>query len=270
MLITANNHATDQDKAGLMRTIKVIQQNELHYVGTAIDSADSDSVRVLTTDSIGLGMLAYTYGTNNQLLKNSVHLNHIESSAIADDILRARKQGANVVLVYLHYGQENSREPSEAQQETVQQCIAAGADIIIGCHTHVIGPIAYKKADGTAVFDSAFIAYGMGNFISNQYWRYTDAGLYLELELERNNIMDSTYLKAVRYLPTWVYRSRNAERRHHTILPAKWAFSDTLPDFIDTKQQVKMKEAYDDTRDILLRYSNKATEIIPLPYTVEK
>jgi poly-gamma-glutamate synthesis protein (capsule biosynthesis protein) len=52
-----------------------------------------------------------------------------------------------------------------------------------------------------------FIAYSLGNFISNQRKRYTDCGVILNFSISKNRAGEIT-LSNVGYLPTWVFKGK--------------------------------------------------------------
>lgn len=248
LLVTANNHSTDTGDKGLLRTLSILEQFALSYVGTHKTQEDRDSVRVYNLKGIKVATLNYTYGVNGSLPSKPYMLNVIDTALIRQDITQARSKGADIVLVYYHYGVENEAKPTYAQKRQVEFAIKAGADIIIGAHSHVLSPMEYFKADTSARVDSVFVAWGLGNFISNQYWRYTDAGVILDITIEKNKFTDSVYIAATSYLPTWVYRARSPLMKHHVVLPSQWSELDSLPEYLAPDQIKLMKQAFDDTK----------------------
>ena len=167
---------------------------------------------------IKTGILNYTYGTNG-LLPTAEHkfmLNIIDTLLIQNDIALARKSGAEIVIVFFHYGQEYISEPVESQKFIVQKTIEYGADIILGSHPHVLSTFEFFKGNKSRL-DSGFVAWSLGNFISNQYKRYTDAGVIVNISLTKNFTKDSIYISDVSFVPTWVYRGTNDKRKMHII-----------------------------------------------------
>ncbi|MFN0049834.1 MAG: CapA family protein, partial [Cytophagales bacterium] len=216
MLVTANNHSMDTQEKGMMRTLKIIKQNQLDYTGTFISESDSRDVRIVDIKGLKLAVLNYTYGTNGSYptKKHKFMLNVIDSVKVINEIKLAKRQGADAVLVYYHFGLENERDITKAQKNAVEWAKNAGALLIIGAHPHVVGKTKFTVLD-TITNDSCFIAYSLGNFISNQYWRYTDAGVMLSINLIKNKLRNKIAIKNVEYLPTWVYRGQNAKRKQH-------------------------------------------------------
>lgn len=259
MVVTANNHSTDTQDKGLLRTLVVLDKYALAHTGTFRTQEDKDSIRVYNLNDIKLAVLNYTYGVNGSLPSQPYMLNLIDTALIRKDINTARAQGSDIVLVYYHYGQENVVEPTYAQKRQVNFAIEAGADIIIGAHSHVLSPMEYYKANSSAKVDSGFVAWGLGNFISNQYWRYTDAGVILDIEIEKNKLTDSVYIATASYMPTWVYRARSPLFKHHVVLPAQWSELDSLPDYLSPDQIALMKQALEDTKQLIGEQGLKLT-----------
>lgn len=258
LLITANNHSLDKGESGLLRTIEQIKKNELHYSGTFVSQEDRDSLRIYDVNGITIGILSYSYGTNGLPIPNGKDylINLIDNSLIENDIRALRETNVDIVLVYYHFGEEYKRFPNIFQKNVVEHTFQAGADIIIGSHPHVIQPVEYLPAT-TGNLDTGFVAYSLGNFISNQQWRYSDAGVILSISITKNIITDSLYISDVSYLPTWVFRGSTERGREYIILPSEIAFSDSLPSYLSKNDIDKMREAFDDTKEILTSYTNR-------------
>lgn len=265
-LVTANNHSMDTREDGLLRTVTIIKKNELGYTGTFLSQTDHDSLRILSIKGIKLGIINYTYGTNGAYpsSERKYMLNVIDSTAITNDVHRLKKNGADAVLVFYHMGIENNAEPTQAQKDAVRYAWQAGAQLIIGAHPHVVGPTKLLEPTNGHT-DSSFVAYSLGNFLSNQYWRYTDAGVILTVTLEKNYTKKTTRFKTANYLPTWVYRGDNPAKKQHIIFPAQLIDTDStsLPSFIDNGSKQKMREAFNDTKTIITKY-NARIELTPL------
>ena len=76
--------------------------------------------------------------------------------------IQAAKQVSDVVVVLPHWGPEDVPVPNWSQRELAQLAVAAGADLVVGNHTHVVQAI--EEIDGVMVF------YGLGNFVFDQNW----------------------------------------------------------------------------------------------------
>ena len=255
LLITANNHSLDQGWDGVKRTIEVINENRLSQTGTFISQEDRDSVRIFEINSIRIAILAYSENTNGLPIPKGKDfiINLIDEEVIRKDIVQAREKDVDIILVHLHYGIEYLREPNDYQKEVVKKIIELGADIIIGGHPHVIQPVDYFKTNNTKL-DSGFVAYSLGNFVSNQRWRYSDAGVILNIKISKNKFTDSVYISEVNYLPTWVFKGQTELGREYIILPSQNT-DDSTYYYLTAQDKILMKEAFRDTKEIINKYS---------------
>jgi len=252
LVTTSNNHALDDGEYGLLRTISTIKNTGLYYSGTFTSQRDRDSIRIFNIKGIKLALLAYTYGTNgNPVPKEKPYLiNLIDTMQIRKDINISRQIGTDIVLVYFHFGTEYKRTPTDYQKIIVEKTIADGADLIIGGHPHVIEPASFFKTSGGRL-DTGFAAYSMGNFISNQRWRYSDAGVILKIILKKNLNNGTISILKVTFLPTWVFKGKIKNKNGYEILPAADTLNQVFLTDMSNDGKKKMLQAYDDTKYIM-------------------
>lgn len=259
-LFTSNNHCLDRGETGILRTIENLNKNSISYSGTFSSQEDRDSIRIISSNGIRFAVVSYTYGMNgNYLPKNRAYLvNRISDSLIVRDIQKAKSDSIDFVLVYFHFGEEYEREPNRYQKNVVKTAIDAGADIILASHPHVLQPFSYFKKDSinklNSKLDSGFIAYSLGNFISNQQWRYSDAGVILQLQITKDLTTNRLQFEKVCYTPTWVFKGKIEGKREYRILPYTESF-DKYP-FLSKKDILKMKQSFEDSKRILQKYSS--------------
>ncbi len=258
-LITSNNHSLDRGKRGVLSTIDSIKSLNFGYTGTFNSNRDRDSIRIVDVKGVKLAILAYSYGTNgNNIPKGHEYLiNLIDTNLVKNDIAKAKTQTPDIILTYFHFGDEYKQEPNSFQKLIVKKVISYGADIIIGSHPHVLEPIAYFK--GTNNLDSGFVAYSLGNFISNQRRRYTDSGVILKFTLAKSK--NSVFLGGVEYMPTWVFKGIYNEKLSYVVLPNYSPNAFEEYPFLNSDDKQKMKESFDDSYKILNKYSSKHTVI---------
>jgi Bacterial capsule synthesis protein PGA_cap len=264
LLITANNHALDQGIIGVNRTIEKMDELGLDHTGTYLSQNDRDSIRIYSINGIQLGVIAYSYGTNGVPIpgdKNYI-INLIDFNLIEEDINKARNEGAEIVLAFYHFGEEYEREPNIYQRDVVNNTIKAGADIIIGSHPHVVQPVNYFNTNGGSL-DTGFVAYSLGNFISNQRWRFSDAGVILNIRISKDIKRDSVYLSDISYIPTWVFKGKTKKGKEFIILPATKFYNDSINSYLTSSDKEKMHQAFKDTKFIISKYNSKTGLISP-------
>ncbi|GAA4084538.1 CapA family protein [Streptomyces shaanxiensis] len=163
---TASSHSLDDGAAGILRTLNALDQARVRHAGTARSEGEARSVTVLRAGSAKVAHLSYTYGVNGFPLPPGQPwaVNMIDKAKIQADARAARKGGADVVVVSLHWGTEWKDEPDNAQVTLARELTAAGdddrpdIDLILGTHAHV--PQAYEKVNGT------WVVYGMGDQVA--------------------------------------------------------------------------------------------------------
>lgn len=163
---TASNHTLDAGAAGIHRTLDALDRAGVRHAGSARTAQEAGSTTLLRAGRATIAHLAYTYGTNGIPIPQGQPwaVNLIDHDRILADARTARQQGADVVVVSLHWGSEWQEEPDAQQLDLAQRLTAArtdgrpAIDLIIGTHAHV--PQAYEKVNGT------WVVYGMGDQIA--------------------------------------------------------------------------------------------------------
>ena len=252
LLFTSNNHVLDQGQEGLIRTLDLIESKGMVYVGANRNKDESELIRIIENNGVKLAVLAYTYGTNGIRLKRSQKylVNKIDTTRIKSDILIAKKIHPDLVIVYFHFGKEYERKPTKYQKRIVDFTIKNGADIILGSHTHTLQPVEMFKTSGGNL-DSGFVAYSLGNFISNQRWRYSNGSAILNFSISKNINNGKIELEELSFLPYWVFKGKTERGKEFIILPSELAVLDSLPAYITPKDKKLMKQSYFDTKEIV-------------------
>ncbi|MCX6149854.1 MAG: CapA family protein [Ignavibacteriales bacterium] len=251
-LFTSNNHSLDRAERGIVRTLKLLEQNKIFHTGTFHSQPDRDSIKLVDIKGIKVALISYSYGTNgNPIPKGkSFSINLIQDELIKRDIEKAKAEGADLVICYFHIGNEYERFPNNKQKETIQKTIDFGADLIICSHPHVIQPIEFFKSTKSNL-DSVLVAYSLGNFYSNQRNRFRDAGVILNIKLKKNIATNKIKLDGLDYLPTWVFKGRTNLGNEFLILPSEKGTIDSSFSFLSEVDKFKMKQSYDDTKSLL-------------------
>lgn len=192
-VVLANNHSLDYGTNGVMRTIRHLDERNIAHTGVFADSTDYRANNPLFIDRNGMriALLNYTYGTNVISAGDGIIVNRIDTTAIRDDIRRAAR--ADCIIAFMHWGEEYSRKNSNAQRRLAAFMRTNGVPVIIGSHPHVVQPCECS--------DSSVTFYSLGNFISNQRWRYSDGGIIAEVEIVKH-IDDISFSSAC--TPVWV------------------------------------------------------------------
>lgn len=165
----ASNHMLDKKEAGYKNTLAYWHEREdkVTMLGGYYDRADYENIRIVEKDGVSIAFISYTYGTNGMYLPSgsTMYIPYINEA----EIVRMTKKAdtlADLVFVVMHWGEENSFALSNSQKTLASAITEAGADVIIGMHSHVIQSMEWKTAsDGSRTL----VIYSLGNLISTQY-----------------------------------------------------------------------------------------------------
>lgn len=176
---TASNHSVDRSFAGVTSTLDTMDKYGMGSAGTARTSDEAATVQMYDVSegerSIKVAHISYAYGLNG-LPKpsgmpwsvNTFDANAADAAPIIAAAKEARAQGADVVLASVHCCVEYRTEPTDAQRSLAEKIAASGlVDLYIGHHAHVPQPI--EKLPGGPGGDGMWTAFGLGNYLSNQY-----------------------------------------------------------------------------------------------------
>ncbi|MEV7562290.1 CapA family protein [Streptomyces sp. NPDC089795] len=172
---TASNHTLDDGADGVRRTLDRFDKVGLKHAGSARTAAEAATVTTYTAGSAKVAHLAYTYDTNGYPMPEGRPwaVNLMKQDKIIADARAARKAGADVVLVSVHWGTEWETEPDDTQLSLGKALTASQTggrpdiDMILGTHAHIPQP--YEKVNGT------WIVYGMGDQVAGEMFNYTGA-----------------------------------------------------------------------------------------------
>src|SRR5690606_25176974 len=127
IIVTSNNHTLDRGAKGALRTIQVLEERDLSPLGTYESEEEREQILIKEANGISFAFLSYTYGTNGiPIPKDMPYLvNLIDEDLILRDIKKAQSQ-ADVVVVYLHFGEEYQRTPSKDQRKLAHLLLKNG------------------------------------------------------------------------------------------------------------------------------------------------
>ena len=135
-----NNHVMDFGEDGYASTMDALQS-----AGVVV--ANSTKLGIYEVKGVKIGMLAYqTFNGGYDRIYQTLQT----------DIDNARSQGCEIVTVSYHWGAELDYPPNDNPQKLAHATIDAGADLVIGHHSHRINPI--------EEYNGKYIVYSLGNF----------------------------------------------------------------------------------------------------------
>lgn len=170
---TASNHSVDRGAAGITATLDALDAAGLGHVGTARTAEEAAAPQLYRVyregQFIEVAHIAATYGTNGLPVPSDApwSVTLIDTAAMIQQATAARAAGADIVVASVHCCVEYVSTATAEQQRIATELGASGViDLLIGHHAHVPQPV--SKVPGGPQGDGMWVAYGLGNFISNQ------------------------------------------------------------------------------------------------------
>ncbi len=174
----ANNHIRDAGGNGILQTIENLRKRGIAYAGAGANLAAARKPAILEARGVRVAILSYdTIAKSYAATATRAGSAQLSASVVREDVAAARKAGADVVIVFPHWGTEYDPTPFGGQQKLAHACIDAGADMVIGNHAHWAGAMETYKGKP--------IWYALGNFVFDQTWSEpTMEGITVELTFD--------------------------------------------------------------------------------------
>jgi hypothetical protein len=189
LLTLANNHIFDQGEQGLQSTIKVLNKNNIPYVGVGENLTEASEPYIIEKDGFKIGIYAcaeHEFSIAGGKTPGANPFDPLESL----DHIQELKTKCDYAIVLYHGGKEHYRYPSPYLQKVCRKICEKGADLVICQHSHCIG--CFEQYEGST------IVYGQGNFIfdksKSEYW---DTSILVKLEINDSQV-DTEYIPITR------------------------------------------------------------------------
>lgn len=237
----ANNHSKDYGEVSFEDTKKYLDEAQILWF-------ENRNTRVVDVKGVKVGLIGL------------YDLDGSAENVLSEAIRKVKEEGAEIVIVQIHWGVEGDNYPGDKQISLAHKIIDGGADLIIGHHPHVL--------QGIESYKGKMIVYSMGNFCfgGNQNPRDKDTMIYKQtFSVKNGEVRDYTNYAVI---PCSV--SSSASRNNYQPTPAEGSekiriaekiqkFSDKLGDInikfedlelIDDKtEQDKKEDISEDTNE---------------------
>lgn len=191
----ANNHAYDFGEMSLLDSIETLEANDMSFVGAGRNLEEAREPYYVTINGIKIAIVAATQieRLDNPDTKGATEnqagvfrcFSEAELSRLLETVKLAKAE-SDFVVIYIHWGTENTDELDWAQTYQAPKLADAGADVIIGSHTHCLQQIDIIK--GVPVI------YSVGNFWFNS--KKLDNGL-IRLTFTKDELESFEFLPGI-------------------------------------------------------------------------
>lgn len=189
----SNNHTYDKGATGIDATLDFWEStpDDVISVGLYDDELDESDIELQEINGITIAYVAYTFSTNGISTPTNATKTVIYTSET--DRMQAQIELADsladVVVVSVHWGTEDSHVVTSSQQNLAQSFADWGADLIIGTHPHVLQDCEWLTAEDG---HEAFVVYSLGNFVSAQSQADNLIGGILTLTFQKTTEVDGS------------------------------------------------------------------------------
>ena len=159
----ANNHGQDFGLVGLRDSLAAAKAAEFPVVGVGRDADEAYRAHLVTVKGQRIAVIGATQVLDSSLAaawtagddKPGMASAYEEATLLA--AVKAARATADTVVVDLHWGRELVNCPIDRQRALAPKLVAAGADVVVGSHAHILLGGGYLRG--------AYVHYGLGNFV---------------------------------------------------------------------------------------------------------
>lgn len=173
----ANNHVFDYGSQGLADTLSALDAAGVMHVGAGMNLKEAREPVWMSIKGRRVAFLGY--GNYSPAEREKPGVAYRYEGHVKRDIKKARKAGADLVVVNFHWGLELAPEPQDSDRKLAYLAIDSGADVVIGHHPHVLQPI--------EVYKGKVIAFSLGNFVFGGNSKRPSDSILLHVSFDESN-----------------------------------------------------------------------------------
>lgn len=246
ILSLANNQSMNYGLEGLMDSIELLENRGINVTGAGEDkmTAEAPTVRTVNGTSvavIGIEATRWDWG-DTQALSDQPGLNQLQISSWYPsphvsrrglqklrDTVAAAKDTYDIVLLLPHFGVTGGHELAAHQRAIAHAAVEAGADAVIGAHSHTLQAV--------EVYESTPIFYSLGNFLFDKSGHWGVNWMQSETAIVELTLTDEGLEAAKLHPALYDTGSRNKPR----------ILEHSEPEYGDIVELLSELSAYEDT-----------------------
>lgn len=214
LLQTANSKSVTSGILGLTATLDAIRSAGIEPVGTFASKEEfrkTDGFTMLEIQGIRIAVVAFTKGMDGRgLPQGSEHCvnllytdynstyQKVDVDGITAVLKKVAKEQPDITIALLHWGSEYNNTVSATQKKICNLMQEQGVDAIIGTHSHYVQQMTFDKKTGQ------FVAYSLGDFLSDGTQAGTNYSVILDLEITKNGVTGETKITNYTWTPIYL------------------------------------------------------------------
>lgn len=169
LAILANNHVYDYGEEAMLDTMSTLKNAGIDYFGAGANLEEAMKPVYVELGGKTVAFVAASraekYKMTPQATEDSAGILRCYDPALFIEVIKEARANADYVIACVHWGTEKSTVLEDAQLDTGKQYIDAGADVVIGAHTHCL--------QGMEYYNGKPIVYSLGNYWFAGYYQDT-------------------------------------------------------------------------------------------------
>ncbi len=197
----ANNHILDKGEKGIKATLDYWDTKPVEVTGVYRNDEDLQNIRIVEKKGIKTAYLGVTEMTNGLYLPkgSQYRIVYADDTELIRQLIQKAKSMADVVVVSVHWGTEDTYTLTEKQKTLAQQMVDWGADIIFGNHPHVVQQLTVltRPSDGA----KCPVIFALGNFVSAQQSGKNMVSGFLTVTMTKSGTTGKTAYTSMEFTP---------------------------------------------------------------------
>ncbi len=154
----ANNHALDYGRPALVGSLRQMRAAGIAPFGAGASLDAALRPAIVEAGGLSIALLGFNAISPVEFWAGPSRAGNAPATraTIAAAVARARPQ-ADLVIAYVHWGNELERRPNDSQRALADAALGAGADVVLGAHPHVLQPVSRQGR--------RLVAWSLGNFL---------------------------------------------------------------------------------------------------------
>lgn len=186
----SNNHVYDYGKEALLDTLDTLENAGIEYFGAGHNLEEAKEAIYVTIDDKVVAFVGASRAEKNKMTPQATDskpgiLRCYDTELFLESIKEA-DANADFVIAVVHWGTEYSYDLEKVQLTTGKEYLDAGADAIIGGHSHCL--------QGMEYYDGKPIVYSLGNYWFNSK---TLDSMLIELHFFGNDVENHLEMRMI-------------------------------------------------------------------------
>ena len=255
ILQLANSYPIYHGMDGLSKTIDGIRLAGMEPLGayaTQQEAKANKGFSIRTVQGVKIALVAFTKGMDGMALPAgnegcvnvlyrdySTDYQEVDTSGINAILSAIQKEKPDLTVAFLHWGSEFNDTISSSQEKVCQLMQDGGVDVILGTHSHYVQKMTLDPNTGN------FVAWSLGDFISDADRAGSEYSVVLDLEITKDNDTGNTRVTGFSYTPIFTINEEGKPLRVVRIHEAIAAYDLGYMDKVSEATYNAMKYALD-------------------------